>query len=107
MHQDEYSLLRSFISKFIDVTEEEWKLHRDALTRKFFKKGEFLLREGQVCDHVSFVNRGYFRLYANFNGQEVSNYFCFEETYATDYASFLTRQPTAENIIAMEDAEVL
>jgi CRP-like cAMP-binding protein len=107
MHRDEYSQFREFISNFITVTEEEWKLHRDVLIRKFLKKGEFLSREGNVCEHVSFVNKGYFRIYADVNGEEITNYFSFENTYATDYASFLTRKPSSENIVAMEDAEVL
>lgn len=107
MHTDEYSLFREFIGNFIEVTENEWKLHRDALSRKFFKKGEFLLREKQICEHVSFINKGYFRIFGNVNGEEITNYFAFENTYATDYASFLTRKPSCENIIAMEDAEVL
>jgi CRP-like cAMP-binding protein len=107
MHRDEYSQFQEFISNFITVTEEEWKLHRDVLIRKFLKKGEFLSREGNVCEHVSFVNKGYFRIYADVNGEEITNYFSFENTYATDYASFLTRKPSSENIVAMEDAEVL
>jgi CRP/FNR family transcriptional regulator, anaerobic regulatory protein len=106
MH-DEYSLLKGFIKNFIEVTEEEWKLHRDCLTRKFLKKGELLLRQGNVCEHVSFINQGCFRIFSNFNGTEVSNYFLFENSYTTDYASFLTRKPSLVNIIAMEDAEVL
>lgn len=107
MHTDEYSLLRSFIGNFIEVTEEEWKLHRDALTRRFLKKGEFLLREGQVCEHVSFINAGAFRAYTIINGTDVSNFFFFENTYATDYGSFLTRKPSDSNLIALEDSEVL
>jgi CRP-like cAMP-binding protein len=107
MHRDEFSLFREFIGNFIEVTENEWKLHRDVLCRKFLKKGEFLLRENQVCEHVSFVNKGYFRIFGNIKGVEITNYFAFENTYATDYASFLTRKASCENIIAMEDAEVL
>jgi CRP/FNR family transcriptional regulator, anaerobic regulatory protein len=107
MYQDEYSLLRAFISNFINVTEDEWKLHRDSLTRRFLKKGEFLLRAGQVCDHVSFVTKGYLRVYSVINDEEISNYFFFENNYATDYASFLTRKPSDTSIIAMEEVEVL
>jgi len=107
MHRDEYSLLKDFISNFIDVTDEEWKLHRDALSRKFLKKGEFLLREGQVCEHVSFINQGAFRSYTLINGVDVSNFFFFENSYATDYGSFLRRKPSDANIVALEDSEIL
>jgi CRP/FNR family transcriptional regulator, anaerobic regulatory protein len=107
MYRDEYSPLRDFITRFISVTDEEWALHRDSLSRRFLKKGEFLLREGEVCDHVSFINKGSFRVSSNVNDKEVTHFFFFENEYATDYESFLTRTPTRENIQAMEDSEVM
>jgi CRP/FNR family transcriptional regulator, anaerobic regulatory protein len=107
MYRDEYTPLRDFIMRFISVTEEEWNLHRDFLSRRFLKKGEFLLREGEVCDQVSFINKGSFRVSASIKDKEVSHFFFFENEYATDYESFLTRTPTRENIQAMEDSEVM
>ena len=107
MVQNEYKALYSFVKQFIEITDDEWKIHQDALSRKFLKKGEFLLTEGQVCDYVSFVNHGYFRVYIHLHEEEVTNFFVFENNYSSDYASFLLRQPSIENIIAMEDAEVL
>lgn len=107
MYRDEYSALRDFIARFINVSEEEWKLHRDVLSRRFLKKGEFLLREGEICDAVSFINKGSFRVSSNVNDREVTHFFFFEGEYATDYESFLTRTPTRENIQAMEDSEVM
>lgn len=107
MYRDEYSAFKDFVSRFISVTDEEWKLHRDALTRRFLKKGEFLVREGEVCDYVSFINKGSFRVSSLVKDREMTHFFFFENEYATDYSSFLTRTPTRENIQAMEDSEVL
>lgn len=104
---DEYSSIRNYISQFLSFTDEEWELHRSLLTRRWLKKGEFLLTAGQVCNHVSFINTGYFRVYNLIEGVERTNNFAFEGNYVTDYCSFLTRQPANDFIVALEDAQVL
>src|SRR5688500_3955484 len=107
MEADQYALLRNFVNNFISVSEEDWKLHRDALILRKIQKGQVLLKAGQVCDHVWFINKGAFRTYEHRNGEEITNYFFFENFYVTNYESFLTRQPSADYIVALEDSELL
>lgn len=104
---DEFSQLRKYISQFLEVNEEQWRMHQAVLTRRFLKKGEFLLRSGEVCNHVTFINKGLFRSYMEIEGEEVTTNFAFEGNYVTEYTSFVTRQPSSEFIVAMEDAELL
>lgn len=104
---DDYSAIRNFISRFVTFTEEEWKAHERLLKRKFIKKGDYLLKAGDVCNHVTFINAGYFRVYHNLGEEELTDNFAFEGNYVTDYPSFVSRRPTDDNIVAMEDAEVL
>ncbi|MBX2961425.1 MAG: Crp/Fnr family transcriptional regulator [Cyclobacteriaceae bacterium] len=104
---DEFSAIRKYISRFLSFTEAEWEVHQKSLTRRWLKRGEHLLSEGQVCNHVSFINHGYFRTYSIVREEDRTQYFAFEHDYITDYCSFVTRKPSRDNIIAMEDAEVL
>jgi CRP/FNR family transcriptional regulator, anaerobic regulatory protein len=104
---DEFSQLRKYVSQFVTFNEEEWQIHQMLLSRRFLKKGEYILREGEVCSHVTFINTGYFRVFNIIKEQELTVNFSFEGNYVTDYTSFVTRQPTIDNIIAMEDAEIL
>lgn len=104
---DEFSQLRKYISQFLEVTEEEWSMHQAVLTRRFLKKGEFLLRGGEVCSHVTFINKGLFRSFMEVDSEEVTTNFAFEGNYVTEYTSFVTRQASSEFIVAMEDAELL
>ncbi len=104
---DEFASIRKYISNFLSFTEEDWAVHQKALVRRWIKKGEYLLTEGQVCNHVSFINQGFFRTYNMVRDEERTQFLAFEHEYITDYCSFVTRQPTRDNIIAMEDAEVL
>jgi CRP/FNR family transcriptional regulator, anaerobic regulatory protein len=107
MHTDEYSQIRAYINNFIQVTEEEWQLHRNVLYRRFLKKGEYLLRAGQVCNDVSFINSGAVRCYTLCKGEDLTNFFFFENSYTTDYVSFLSRKPSDSYLVALEDTEVL
>lgn len=107
MYVDEFTPLRQFISRFIDVSDNDWRLHQQVLSRRSLKKGEYLIHAGMPSDFVAFVNKGCFRSYSIIRDQEITNYFIFEGEYAADYDSFLTRQPATENFQALEDAEVI
>jgi len=104
---DEFSQLRKYVSQFVNFNEEEWQVHQSLLTRRFLKKGEYILREDEICDHVTFINSGYFRVFNTIKEEDLTVNFAFEGNYVTDYTSFVTRKPTIDNIVAMEDAEVL
>lgn len=107
MSADEYTPLRQFITGVVDATDDEWKAHRDGLTRRFLRKGEFLVSEGQVVNNVSFINRGSFRVFKTMNGQDLTKHFFFTNEYATEYISFLTRKPSDIAVKALEDAELI
>jgi CRP/FNR family transcriptional regulator, anaerobic regulatory protein len=77
------------------------------LDYKKIKKKEFLLKEGQVCNKITFINNGCFRLFYNVDGNENTIQFFFENSFHTDYNSFLTGEPTIETLQALEPCEVL
>jgi CRP-like cAMP-binding protein len=107
MYADEYTPLREYASQLVDFSEIEWRAHRDLLTRRFLRKGEFLAREGNICNYVSFINGGSLRVFMQVRDHEISKHFFFEHEYASDYASFLTRSPGLLNIKALEDTELM
>ena len=107
LHMSKFSLIRQLVTGILDVTEEEWNAHEQALIQKNVKKGDYVLTAGDVCDHVSFVNLGCFRYYNMLNDEEVTTQLAFEGEYISDYKSFLTRTPAFDNIIALEDSEIL
>jgi CRP/FNR family transcriptional regulator, anaerobic regulatory protein len=77
------------------------------LELKKLKKKEFLLKEGQVCNKITFINAGCFRLFYNIDGEENNIQFFFENSFHTDYNSFLTGEPSLENMQALEPCEIV
>jgi CRP-like cAMP-binding protein len=107
MHADEYIYLRQFALQLVDFSETEWRAHRELLTRRFLRKGEYLTVAGEVCNYVSFINCGSLRVFMEVKYQEINKHFFFEHEYASDYSSFLTRKPGQLNIKALEDTELM
>jgi CRP/FNR family transcriptional regulator, anaerobic regulatory protein len=95
------------IKAIASLNEAEEKAFLSILEVKVFKKKEFLLQEGKICNKITFVNSGCMRLFYNVEGVENTIQFFFGNSWYTDYASFLTGQPTIENMQALEESEVV
>ncbi|MBP6589869.1 MAG: Crp/Fnr family transcriptional regulator [Chitinophagaceae bacterium] len=85
----------------------EWKALESKLTVQQLTKGSLLIRQGEVSRSVSFINKGLVRIYYLSDGKEINTGFIAENEYVSSYSSFLTRQPSAENIDALEDCELI
>jgi CRP-like cAMP-binding protein len=73
------------------------------LYERKIKKGEFLLREGQVCREVYFISRGCIRSYALEDGKEVSIKFFMEGDFVADFESFRFETPSKYIMEAIEN----
>ena len=67
-----------------------------------FSKNDYLLREGKTCRHLYFLQKGALRGYYNLEGKEITHWFAFEEDFVTSFHSFITQQPSVENIQLLE-----
>lgn len=74
-----------------------------ALQKLELQKGDFLITEGKVCNHVYFLEQGCVRGFYNLDGKEISYWFAFENNFVTSFFSFITRKPGVENIQLIED----
>ncbi|MEO7211122.1 MAG: cyclic nucleotide-binding domain-containing protein, partial [Chitinophagaceae bacterium] len=101
-------LLLSNISKHISLTTEEKDFFISMLHSRSLEKGDFLLREGDVCKYETFVVRGSLKIYfLDEKGFEHIIDFIIEEWWASDLYSLLTQTASTSNINALEDTEVL
>ncbi|MEL6672829.1 MAG: Crp/Fnr family transcriptional regulator [Bacteroidota bacterium] len=74
---------------------------------KTFQKGDYLIREGQICQEAGFVQSGIFRsFYFTQNSEEVTYCFTFAPNLISAYSSYITGRPSPENIQALTEAEV-
>src|ERR1700712_266375 len=76
-------------------------------TEKPFHKGDFLVREGQVCHYVFFIKRGMVKLCSSNNDREFIMRFFSENMLVTVFNSFTEQIPSHFQIKALEDGTVL
>ncbi|BAP31456.1 cyclic nucleotide binding regulatory protein [Chryseobacterium sp. StRB126] len=103
-----FNLLYKNISRYIDLSEEEFKQFSAPFQLKCFRKKEIVLKEGDYCLFEGFVLNGCFKIYyLNENGFEQTLYFAVEGWWITDIDSLLNDVPSILNIEALMDSEVL
>jgi CRP-like cAMP-binding protein len=89
------------------LTEDDLQVLEEKLTVQQLHKGDYLVRQGEVCRNVSFINFGLLRLFSIEDGKEICKGFVREDDYVSEYTSFLTQHPALENLEALEDCEVV
>ena len=75
---------------------------------KTFKKDDFLIESGKVCNWMAFVNTGILRnFYISSNDEEVTYCLTFPNKVVSAFSSFMTQKVTFENIHALTNGEIL
>lgn len=94
--------LLQYIRQLTDFSDESWELLQPALTKQTYRKNECLLRQGQVCNVLFYIDTGYCRSYYELNGVVKNTGFFFENEIATNINSFGSGKKSEFNIIAGE-----
>jgi CRP/FNR family transcriptional regulator, anaerobic regulatory protein len=103
-----FDLLRAYFERSFPVSEENFSLIKSVLVPKVLKKGEFLLREGEVAKFGAFVAKGILRSYVIDNkGKEHIIQFAPENWWISDKAGLTDGTASVFFIDAIEDSEVL
>jgi CRP-like cAMP-binding protein len=99
--------LKNFITTYVNLPEAELDSIAGKFRKRSIKKNEFLLRQGEICSDLVFVQEGCLRLYYLADGVEVSVWFSFKHSSAIELYSFVSERPTEYFLQAIEDSEVL
>lgn len=103
-----FDLLHKNISRYINLSEEEFRKFTVPFQLKSFKKKDVVLKEGDYCLFEGFVLNGCFKIYyLNENGFEQTLYFAVEGWWITDIDSLINHVPSILNIEALYDSNVL
>jgi len=104
---DEFKTIRAAYDRILPLPDAEWADFCRCLVQKRSDKGEFLIREGQVENHIHFLANGATRNYFINDGKEFTVDFHFKGDFVTAYYSFISREPSEIFIELLEDAETL
>jgi CRP-like cAMP-binding protein len=94
--------LLKYIRSLTNFSDNSWELLQPALTKREFKKNELLLKQGQVCNSLFYIDNGYCKSYYNIDEVVKNTGFFFENEIATNINSFGNGQKSEFNIVACE-----
>jgi len=98
--------LLAAIKQISDQPEEDIKLLADCAAARKLKKGEALLKEGELCRSFYLVEKGHLRTWYNKNGVPINLNFTFEGQFTSNLKSFKSRKPSELIIEAGEPTSV-
>ncbi|MEM6319705.1 MAG: Crp/Fnr family transcriptional regulator [Bacteroidota bacterium] len=99
-------LFRNFVEQYQLIPNKDWAKISNSFRRREVSKNEFLLKEGKVCRHLYFLEKGLLRYFILKNGIEVTKFFTIAPYCFTSQASFNTNTPSKENIQAIEKSVI-
>lgn len=99
--------LKSYLSSNLNISETDIATIIDLCPSKIISKNEYVLRQGEICTHTVFVEKGLLRQYTiDSKGKEHILYFAPENWFLVDRESNFFNQPSNYFIQALEDTTV-
>ena len=103
-----FEKLRQNVEQYVHFTDDEFKLLTDKLVVKTLKKQQTIVREGEICRYVGFIQNGLFRCFSLRNdGEERIEHFGVSGEWISEYPSFPNQIPARQTIEALNDSNIL
>lgn len=99
--------LLDFLRSLSPFSDESWNLLQPALAERTFKKNDFLLKQGEVCNALFYIVHGYCKSYYEIDGEIKNTGFFFEDEIVTNVQSFGSGEKSPYNIVACEPLTVV
>ena len=95
-------IARELARKYSTMTHDELDILESVLVPMKFAKGEIILKEGDVCEHVYYVERGLTRQFYFKNGKELTEHIGVEHSIVMCIESLFKEKPTYLQLEALE-----
>ena len=96
-----------YLQSILPLNEEENYIVEKAFMKRQVKRRHFILQEGDICEHHTFVAKGCFRMFmVDEKGKEHNLQFAVENWWITDIGSFYLEEPSQLYIEALENSTV-
>jgi CRP-like cAMP-binding protein len=101
------STLLNILNYFHPLSEGAIKFLREHAYSCSFYKGELLLEEGQVCEHVYFIKKGVVRGFIKDGKKDITTWITGEGELVSSILTFEKKESAVENMQAIEDCDML
>jgi CRP-like cAMP-binding protein len=100
--------LLDYVARYVSLTPEETSAVDRRVSSRHYLKGQFIVQQGDVCRHESFIVSGCVRtFYPDEKGHEHVVMLAIENWWTADLGSFITQTPADYNVQCLESTDVL
>ena len=99
-------IARELARRFSTMSHEELDVLDSILIPMKFKKGENILAEGEVCEHIYYLHQGLIRQFYYKNGKEMTSHLGIDGNVFMGVESLFRETPSMETIEALEPCYV-
>ena len=102
-----FSQVKDYIKKRIQIPDKDVEESLQYSHVQYFKKGDYILKIGDYCRFIGFLNSGLIVNTIINEGKEIACNFVFENCFFTYTEGINHNIPSHKNSIALEDCEML
>lgn len=103
-----YSQIINYIKQRVEISQDEVEESLKYSEFKKFAKGDYILRAGEHCRFIGFLNKGFIvTTFVDETGNEIACEFKHEGCFFTYTEGLANNHPSHKNFIAIEDCETL
>jgi CRP-like cAMP-binding protein len=99
--------IKSYVNTILPMPDAEWIALQSILEIKRYSKKTLLWKTGDICRDIAFINKGMMRISFTLDRIEKTHEFFTENSFITEYYSFISQQPINFNFEFLEDSELL
>jgi CRP-like cAMP-binding protein len=98
--------LEPYLRSYMGVPEEDMHTLVSYFHPATLEKGEYFLKQGRICDKLSFHRSGLLRVYAPYGEKEVTQWISYTGNFITDLGGLVFDQPSKFNMRALTHCEL-
>jgi CRP-like cAMP-binding protein len=102
----ENKVLIKSLTEVLQLNKEQINVFLAKCKDYTFNKGDYLQKEGQICNFLAFLEMGSLRYYTLADYDEMTLHFFTENQWITDYESLTTHTPTSNYIQVLEKTRI-
>ena len=106
MTDNSKTLLYKKITDLTEISVSSLDKLFEIATQRQYKKGETILKQGQICKTIIFVESGYLRTFIDKEGTEINTEFSFEGSFTTNLKSLRSASSADTSIQAGENITI-
>lgn len=94
------------LSHFWGISQEDAEIFLSRFSRLTLRKNETFLSRGKQCNRIGLIERGLMKCSFDKDGADVVFEFAYENSFISDYYSFVTNTVSEKEIVCLEDTVV-